>query len=395
MNEQRLRERLRRVSPPSEAEAEERARAIIRAAYAQRQPTPTPRGRRRLLIALAAAALLALALLTPAGAAIRDWIDDAIETSTEPAPSLTSLPAPGRILVESGQGPWVVNQDGSQRRLGDYEGAAWSPSGLYVAAVRDGRLVALEPDGDVRWTVSRAEQAREPDWQPPQGFRIAYLSGRSLRLVAGDGTGDRLLAKRVSPVQPAWRPGLSAILAFVDGRGALRVENTESGRVLASVPRNPTELAWSPEGRRLAAVWGSSLTVFGRDAATELGATVDRPGSTIRSVEFSPSGESLAFIRGSRRGGTPRSRLIVAPARGVSIRERVLFTAPGRFTDLAWSPDGRWVLVAWEDADQWLFIDVRNPSRIRAVADISRQFDPGGEEPVAAFPRISGWCCAP
>jgi hypothetical protein len=393
MNEQRLRERLRRVSPPSEAEAEERARAIIRAAYAQRQPTPAPGGRRRLLIALAAAALLALALLTPAGAAIRDWIDDAIETSTKPAPSLTSLPAPGRILVESGQGPWVVNQDGSQRRLGDYDGAAWSPSGLFVAAVRDGRLVALEPDGDVRWTVSRAERAREPDWQPPQGFRIAYLSGRSLRLVAGDGTGDMLLAKRVSPVGPAWRPGLSPILAFVDGRGALRVENTESGRALASVPRKPTELAWSPEGRRLVAVWGSSFTVFGRDGATELGGTVDRPGSRIRSVEFSPSGKALAFIRRSQRGGT-RSSLIVAPARGAPIRERVLFTAPGRFTDLAWSPDGRWVLVAWEDADQWLFIDVRNPSRIRAVADISRQFDPGGEKP-AAFPRISGWCCAP
>jgi WD40 repeat protein len=355
---------------------------------------PAPRAQRRLAVALAAALLLALALLTPAGAAIRDWIDDAIETGTDPAPSLTSLPAPGRILVESEQGPWIVNQDGSQRRLGDYEGAAWSPSGLYVVAVRDGRLVALEPDGDVRWTVSRARPVRDPDWQSPEGFRIAYLSGRSLRIVAGDGTGDRLLAKRALLVKPAWRPGLTPILAFADETGALRVVNTESGRSVASAPRSPTELAWSPEGRRLVAVWGSSLSVLGRGGATEVGTAVDRPGSRIRSVEFSPSGEALAFIRRSRRGGTQRSGLIVAGARGAPIRERVLFTAPGRFTDLTWSPDGRWLLLAWEDADQWLFIDVRRPSRIRAVAGISRQFDPGGEGS-STFPQISGWCCAP
>jgi hypothetical protein len=76
------------------------------------------------------------------------------------------------------------------------------------------------------------------------------------------------------------------------------------------------------------------------------------------------------------------------------IKERSLFSGPGHLIDPTWSPDGRWLLVGWREADQWLFIDTRNPSRIVAIANIARQFDPGGEA-AGAFPRISGWCCAP
>ena len=54
--------------------------------------------------------------------------------------------------------------------------------------------------------------------------------------------------------------------------------------------------------------------------------------------------------------------------------ERRLFTGPGRFTRLVWSPDGRWLLVAWPDANQLFFVRTKGPHKVRAVADVRRQF---------------------
>lgn len=76
-----------------------------------------------------------------------------------------------------------------------------------------------------------------------------------------------------------------------------------------------------------------------------------------------------------------------------ALEERTLFAGPGRFTDVAWSPDGEWLLLAWRDADQWLFI---RPSdeKPSPISNISRQFDPG-EPSMPPFPRLDGWCCPP
>ena len=67
---------------------------------------------------------------------------------------------------------------------------------------------------------------------------------------------------------------------------------------------------------------------------------------------------------------------------------RVIFRGTGSFGDLAWSPDGRWLLVTWPTADQWVFVRVTGPRRIVAVSNVTRQFGGG------AFPRIAGWCCS-
>jgi hypothetical protein len=397
MNERRLRARLRDATVPGEREAVDRTWEIVRRAYAERRPAPAA-SRWRLAPALAAAALLALLLLlSPAGAKIRDWIDDALRPGHKPAaPALTSLPAPGRILVESKQGPWVVNADGSARLLGSYAQASWSPNGLYVVATHGGQLVALEPDGDVRWTLTRPGRAAFPDWQRPDGYRIAYLSGHSLRAVAGDGTGDHLVAPRVARVPPKWRPGHRHILAYVDAKGTLWVRSADSGRPVFRVPRSGVrELQFSPNGNWLALDYGSALHV-GRPTGGDGGAaTRERLGTAISALQFSPSGTKIAFVRRSGESAGLRSQLVIGGIhRGATIRERPLFAGPGRFTDVAWSPNGRWLLVAWKDADEWLFINVRHPSLIRAVANISRQFDPGGTGR-APFPRVSGWCCPP
>ena len=69
-----------------------------------------------------------------------------------------------------------------------------------------------------------------------------------------------------------------------------------------------------------------------------------------------------------------------------------MFDGQGRFSDVAWSPAGRWLLLGWVSADQWLFIRSTNASKLKAVSSLAVQFDPGGSG-TGEFPRIEGWCC--
>jgi hypothetical protein len=75
-----------------------------------------------------------------------------------------------------------------------------------------------------------------------------------------------------------------------------------------------------------------------------------------------------------------------------------MLSGVGRFGDLAWSPDGQWLLATWPSANQWVFIRAGARRRggiekLLAVANIAQQFAPGSiERP--RFPGLGGWCCA-
>ncbi|HET7508109.1 MAG TPA: hypothetical protein VFJ53_07090, partial [Solirubrobacterales bacterium] len=271
---------LRDVAIPELPEAEERGSRIVAAAFQERgsddsellgamtPETSERRSRRpfpRLALGLSLAALLAVLLLSPAGAAVRNWVGDTFTASPpRPEPRLTKVPGGGRLLVQTGEGPVVVQPDGSKRLLGDYEGASWSPHGLFVAAVKKRRLSALEPDGTPRWSITAAQRVADPRWSL-SGERIAYRSGFDLRVIAGDGTEDRLLAgstaagtspdARVSPayVPPAWSPTGEDALAYVTGAGRLRILDSETGAVLAGAPalRRITWMDWADGGRKI------------------------------------------------------------------------------------------------------------------------------------------------
>jgi hypothetical protein len=413
----RLRELLRDAPVPEEREAEERGLRIISAAFRERTPTPRSQPRARLALALAAALALPALVLSPAGGSVRDWIGDVFEPGVEDAePVLTRLPGGGRLLVDSAQGPWLVHPDGSRRLLGDYEEAGWSPRGLYVVAVKDRTLVALEPDGDPRWSLSRPQPIADPRWSSFPGYRIAYRAGDSLRVVAGDGTDDALLARGVKPIPPSWRPGPAHVLAYVDGGGALRIVNTDTGTPLASLGplAGVSTLSWAPDGTALLQVATSEVRLtelrsqkIGAKLAVAATHTVPLPpGATVRAVAFSPDGEELALLLSVRAPVDPpfrsekareltglgqASQVLLADRRGNSARR--LMSAPGRLDHLAWSPDGRRLLITWRDADQWLFIPAAGRGRTTAVDRISRQFSPGAERPSFPAVDVSGWCC--
>lgn len=394
IDERRLRERLEGSEAPDAAAAEERAWAVVSGAFEQRRSAraPRPRVRSRLGLALAVLLTTGLIALSPAGAEVADWIGDAFDPGRKDArPALAALPAPGRLLVTSERGPWIVQRDGSKRRLGDYDDAAWSPRGLFVVVTGGRQLVAVEPGGDPRWSLARNATVQGPAWSP-DGFRIAYLSGRTLHVVAGDGTGDRRLARRAAALAPAWRPGKEHVLTFSDPQGRIVTAEADSGRHLSrSAPGPvPTSMAWSPDGRRLVAMAPGVVRVL--DQRGQLVRRIATPtGAVNRALAIHPSGNSAALSRhfaGARRSEVVSERLAPSGRRGK------LFTGDGRFSDLAWSPNGRWLLIGWREADQWLFLRSTAVKRIVAVSNISRQFDPVGDR-AGAFPRVSGWCCAP
>ena len=359
MNVKRALERI-----PADREAEDRAWAVVRSAFAEREAVPRRRvGVRWTAAVVGLAAVCAAAALSPPGRAVVNAVRRSIGIE-HAAPALFRLPSPGRLLVSGRGGAWVVATDGSKRRLGSWPNASWSPHGLFVVASSRNGLAAIEPsDGTVRWSLGRPNVSL-PSWGGTRtDTRIAYFSGGSLRVVAGDGTGDRLLARSALHVAPVWQPERH-VVAFVNGAdGVVVVQNVDSGAVVARhrVGGVVRALAWSDDGARLAAVTSHEVRVFGRKALT-------LPLRGVRSVAVAPDGE-LALLM-------PSALLVYGPE-GLQTVLRV----HTRLAGVAWSPDGRWLITALPRADQWVFVGRR---RVLAVSHIARQF--GG-----ATPSLDGW----
>jgi sugar lactone lactonase YvrE len=327
--------------------------------------------------------------LTPAGADVRHWIADRV--SPEPSPTLSRLPAPGDLLVSSPAGTWVVRADGGLRRLGGYTDSGWSPRGLYVAGTRGRRLYAVEPDGTVHWSIVRPGRVSRPSWSHGLGYRVAYLEGSAVRVVAGDGTADRPVGRGAAAVTPDWRPVSGNVLSWATRDGRVVTRDLDAGRTRWSLGAGGSvrDLEWTGDGSRLVVLLARAVRVIG-PAGTPL-ATIPLPaGTSGRALSLHPGGRSAAVAGDA--GGVVSVQL----AGGATRR---LFDGGGRFSGVAWSPDGRWLLASWRDADQWVFIHspgarrgAPDARRVVTFSQIERQLDPGGEE--EGFPELGGWCCA-
>ncbi len=372
-----LRRRLERVEIPDEHDTRVRAWEVVERAFAEREP-----GRRRTparpLLALVAAAAVIAAVASPPGRALLGSVREAIGVERA-EPALFSLPTGGRLLVSSDAGAWIVQRDGSRRLLGPYREASWSPRGLYVVASGGDELTAVDPKGTVRWKLARRD-VRLPRWGGRElDTRIAYLAGSRLHVVAGDGTGDVDAGgmPAAARVAPAWWHARRHVLAYADTRGRVAVYDADAGALRFRTGRigDVLGLEWSSRAR---------LLIVGRNALTVYGAQGQRvwrvrlPG--IVAARFSPDGRRIAVLR--------RQDVLVLDVHRPRGR-RTVFAGSGAFRELAWSPDGDWLLVGWPAADQWVFIRVTRARRIRAVSDVSAQFGGGG------FPRVEGWCCPP
>jgi len=373
---------------PGEDVAEDRSLDVARRAFLAREPAPRERRVPVLVfVAIAACAAIAAITVTPAGSWIRDRVGRETVTVEAQRPALASLPAPGRLLVTSERGTWVVRRDGSRRFLGAYRaGASWSPHGLFVVAWNNRELVALEPDATdaVRWSLSRPAIAGAR-WSP-SGFRVAYLSGARLRVVAGDGTGDSVLARSVAPVAPSWRPGGRHELAFVDRGGRVVVVDTDTRRRHWRAQRLPevVGLNWTNDGRRLLAATDAGLLLL-RPGSARPARLMARETTAVVALAVRPGTGEVAYSTFDPK--TLATRVVLTTLDG---RDRsLLFAGQGEIPELVWSPDGSYLLASWPVADQWLFLPAEPDRRPRGVTGVTQLFAPAARG--ARSPSIGGW----
>jgi hypothetical protein len=369
--------------------AEQRAWEVVKRAYDERTPGSAPhRPRARVvavLVSVVAGAIVA-AVLSPPGRAVFHRVREAVGIE-HAAPALFSLPAHGRLLVVSRAhgGVWLVHDNGLKRRLGSYDDAQWSPHGRFLVATRENQLVTLDAAGVVHWSLTR-RGVHAPRWEgTTTDTRIAYLSGSGLRVVAGDGTNDRLLDPHASKaVPPAWAPARQHALAYVS-RGAVVLRDADTGHTdwRAALGVHPSGLEWSSDGRLLAVISDNRIVVL--DAAGKAQRTVSMLGAKLLEGSFAPGSHRLAVA--ARLPSRSEVRMVDVDHPG---RARLLFAGPGVFGDLTWSPDAKWLLVAWPTADQWLFL---HGNHVNAVANIREQF-PRADGRGPTLELAGRWCCS-
>lgn len=364
---------------------EDRAWEVVRRAFEERAPrAPRRRAANRLVpaAAVALAALVVGAALSPPGQAVFQRVRKAVGLE-HAEPALFSLPASGKLLVVSAEhgGVWLVRDNGFMRKLGPYDDADWSPHGLYVVATHGDRLLALDPDGDVRWSLARRDPS-SPTWEGTRtDTRIAYESASGLRVVAGDGTDDRLLDRFGS--LPAWDPARLHVLAYYTG-GAIVLRTADAGKLLWRRPITvtPTGLEWSRDGRYLAVFSPKRIVVL--DAEGRVRRTISMLSAELLAGSFRPGSHDLAVV--VRLPQRSEVRLVDVDRPGSA---PLLFAGPGDFGDVAWSPNGRWLLVNWPAANQWVFL---HGSKARAVANIRQQFP--RDDALGPTLELAGrWCC--
>jgi hypothetical protein len=379
---------------PGEEDARRRAWAVARAALAERQPVTARRLLARppaaVLAAVFAVAVLALALTAP-GHATATWLRERIAAVADPtpraarpkpAPTSGPLPGGGRILVVNVHGPTVLGLPGAPRvLLGAVDDATWSPHGRYVAAVRGIELIAVDLHGRRRWHVAARHGIEFPRWAP-SGFRVAYLvggPGLRLRVVAGDGTGDRAVA-RAGPTPPAWNPSPAVhLLAYADPANRIVVRDIDSGAVVwrARSRERARTLAWSHDGRRLLAVGARTVTAYAGASGHVVGRRRAPHGTANVTAAFAPRGRRYVLVRHVHATGDHR---LVLVQHG---RERLLQVGTGPIDDVAWGPDGHWLVLDQPGGRPWSLMHLT-----RAGPDIPRLLAPGRGA------RLAGWCCS-
>ena len=187
------------------------------------------------------------------GAAVRGFVVRVLGGDTPPAPRARIGPLPpGRMLVTSPRGAWVVARRRTRTLLGAYTGAAWSPRGLYVVAWSGADVHAVAPDG--RGGVDAADAG--------PGRERGVVAGRLPRRLPARGRPRprRGRRHRAPPARRVGRPGRAGVAARRAAHA--RVGRPERARRRAERRHRRRRVALGRRGRL-----GAGAVVVGRRRA--------------------------------------------------------------------------------------------------------------------------------
>ena len=362
---------------PAEQEAAERAWAVVREAYETRELVRWPRRHARPLVAGALVAAVIAAVLSPPGRSVVHSLRDGCgDREGRACAVLRALP--GSAAGEKQEWPLACPR-------GRLEAQPRPLRRRRVLAARPlHRRDASEPARRARPEGRRALDARPPGPTLPGLDRDADGYAHRLPLERPPSRRGRRRDRR--PRTGASSGSRAGLAARAPSRAGLRAQAQARSRSWTPTPgpccggsaaREPVrKLQWSGDGRLLLVFAPHATRVYdlrGRVVAA------DDPSDATFDVDatFVPPAHAVVAIRAEGLGSSVFS----------IVSGRTLFRGTGTFSQLTFSPNGRWLLVSWPTANQWVFVRTGRHRKIVGASRISVQF--GG------FPRVEGWCCAP
>jgi hypothetical protein len=122
-----------------------------------------------------------------------------------PVGASAGWPAPpfGRVIVQGLGTAWLVPAHGDVVTFAGGEAVDYSRRFELLAIARRRRLDVVDARGTLRWSRSVPDLAGAPRWSSARPARLAFLAGRSLRVISAVG-GQTLRLGPARDVAPAW-----------------------------------------------------------------------------------------------------------------------------------------------------------------------------------------------
>lgn len=171
---------------------------------------------------------------------------------------------------------------------------AWSHDGRWIAFVCGNGVFVMRHDRSSRRAVVRLPNQRLDDlsWSPDDR-KLAFTSARGISVVNANGKGLRRLSRSTDD-SPSWSPEGKTIVFSREQRGVsyvlrMRVDGTGQRRIARSAWRP----AFSPDGATIAFLRNGSIWFMDVDGGRQR--RLPRSGSGQSDLAWSPDGRYLAY----------------------------------------------------------------------------------------------------